>query len=246
MPARADTILILGGTAEAVEIALRLHERPGYRVITALAGRTAAPRLPEGETRIGGFGGVLGLHAFIELERVRWLVDATHPFATTISANAGIAAERSGIPLFRLVRPPWSRQVGDDWRSVATTEAAADALPAGARAFLALGRQHLRPFEKRRDVTFVVRVVDEPENPTLNGWTIIAGKPNAKPEDEARLFKEFAISHLVCRNAGGRASYAKLVAARAHALPVVMIDRPAPDTNADVFSDIDALLAAIP
>lgn len=223
-----ETVLILGGTREAAAMARALVDaHPDWRVITALAGRTAEPAPVAGETRIGGFGGVAGLADFLRRQRVTRLIDATHPYARQISANARAAAALTGVPLDVSIRPPWSRQAGDDWRDVASEADAAAAIPPAARVFLALGRQHLAPFAKRDDVVFLVRMVDPPAAPLpLADHTIVTGKP-APASDEERLLRAHAITHIVCRNSGGVGAYGKIEAARALGIPVIMIARPA-------------------
>ncbi len=224
---RRETILILGGTAEAVAIARRLVEA-GADVVTSLAGRTSNPAPLPGRIRSGGFGGAEGLARYIAENGIAKVIDATHPFANRISQNARLACAMAGIPLERPERPAWERQPGDDWIEVESLDEAAAALPAGARVFLALGRQHLAAFESRPDCHFVVRMVDPPEKPLgFADYDLILGKPSADPEEEADLFRAHRITHLVCRNSGGEAGYGKIVAARTLELPVVMVGRAA-------------------
>ncbi|MEV6786607.1 precorrin-6A/cobalt-precorrin-6A reductase, partial [Streptomyces sp. NPDC051098] len=92
-------ILILGGTAEARQLATELAVLGGVRVTTSLAGRVARPRMPAGDVRIGGFGGAEGLAAWLRAQRVDAVVDATHPFAEVISSHAARAAALTGTPL---------------------------------------------------------------------------------------------------------------------------------------------------
>ncbi|TPW31295.1 cobalt-precorrin-6A reductase [Pararhizobium mangrovi] len=242
---RPRTVLILGGTREAFELAERLAPHAGMRVVTALAGRTRSPMRPAGEIRIGGFGGSTGLATYLRAEAVDMLVDATHPFAARISENAQKAAATTGTRRVVLVRPPWHPHDEDDWRPCARVEAAAQALPNGARAFLALGSQHLVPFAARKDCFFVVRMIDPPSEalPPEN-HTLVLARPGRDPNDEMRLFTEHTVSHLVCRNSGGKGAHAKLEAARHLRLPVLMIDRP-PCPDGETFTDVDALVAAI-
>lgn len=222
-----ETILILGGTREAVAIAKELTaQHPDWRVITSLAGRTAEPEPVAGETRSGGFGGVAGLANFLRDEGVTRMIDATHPYAFRISANAKEGAALAGVPLDVRTRTPWIRQRGDDWHEVASEADAAAAIPPGARVFLALGSQHLAPFETRRDVHFVVRMVDPPPSPlALASHTIVTGKPGPAAEEE-HLFRDHAITCIVCRNSGGDGAYGKIEAARALGIPVITIARP--------------------
>ncbi|MEF2550779.1 cobalt-precorrin-6A reductase [Aurantimonas sp. A2-1-M11] len=245
MPAPPETILVLGGTAEANLLVSRLSKAArAPRIILSLAGRTAAPILPPGcEIRIGGFGGADGLAAFLRETGVTWLVDATHPFAAGISRNAAKAADNAAVPRIALVRPAWEMRPGDHWIAVDCLGAARDALPKGARPFLALGRQHLAPFAHRPDLTPVVRMIDAPE-PLAFAAEIVLGRPSADPHAEAALMSECAITHLVCRNSGGAASYAKVAAARTLGLPVVMIARP-PAPPPPLAGSVDAVLALL-
>ncbi|WP_082536874.1 MULTISPECIES: cobalt-precorrin-6A reductase [unclassified Aureimonas] len=224
-----ETILLLAGTAEGHALAERIAgDRPESRLITSLAGRTKTPRLPAGEVRIGGFGGVEALAAFLTAERVTRLVDATHPFAAGMARNAAQAADRTGTPRLKLLRPAWVPGPSDRWREVSCLGAARDALPPGARPFLALGRQHLAPFRHRSDISPVLRMVDAPEEPLPFPAELVLGLPGLNAADEIALFERYGVTHLVCRNSGGAASFAKLEAARALGLPVILIERPKP------------------
>ncbi|MDA4844663.1 cobalt-precorrin-6A reductase [Hoeflea poritis] len=245
MPVTPESILILGGTKEAAELAGRLTELGVSRVVTSLAGRTAAPEMPAGETRIGGFGGAQGLADFLRSEAFELLVDATHPFADTISHNAVEAAVISGIPLMTLRRPAWTAVDGDHWFPVASVDEACTAIPPSARVFLALGRQHIDGFAQRTDVHFIARMVDPPERPLpFRSCDLVIGKPSADPGTEAELLRTYGVTHIVCRNSGGQGAYAKLIAARDLGLPVIMIERPdTPDDRS--YPTVDALLADI-
>ena len=154
------------------------------------------------------------------------LIDATHPFARQISANASRAAEIAGVVLKVYRRKPWSRLPADDWTEVATLDAARDAIPSGARVFLALGSRHIGIFATRSDVHFVVRMVDLPTMPLeLPRHELVIGMPSSSLAEETALFTRYAISHLVCRNSGGERAYAKIEAARHLKLPVIILAR---------------------
>src|SRR5258706_13384375 len=139
-------ILILGGTGEARALAEALSQRAGVSVVSSLAGRVSNPSLPAGEVRIGGFGGVDGLGAYLRAERIDVVVDATHPFAATITRHAVSAARTAGRRLVILRRPAWTPE--PDWVRVPDIAAAAvhvAGLPPGC-VFLTTGRRDLAAF----------------------------------------------------------------------------------------------------
>ena len=230
MPNRTEpkeTILILGGTREAAQLAKELvATHPEARVVTSLAGRTKEPAPLAGEVRTGGFGGVEGLVRYLRETGITRLIDATHPFARQISANAVEASRVSGVPLEIRTRKPWTRQPGDTWIEVDTLEAARDTIPRGARVLLALGSQHIGLFASRNDVHFVVRMIDRPETPLdLPDHALVLGRPGDTAAVETMLLIAHAVTHIVCRNSGGTAAYAKIEAARGLGLPVIMVSR---------------------
>lgn len=156
-------VLILGGTAEARELAAVLAARPGVRVTTSLAGRVTRPGALAGDVRVGGFGGAAGLAGWLREQHVDAFVDATHPFAETITANAAQAAAASGVSAVVLRRPGWQPDPEDRWHLVTSLGAAADALPRfGSRAFLTTGRLGLSAFAHLTEMHFVVRSVEPP------------------------------------------------------------------------------------
>ncbi|WP_340161519.1 cobalt-precorrin-6A reductase [uncultured Hoeflea sp.] len=227
--ASPEIILILGGTREAADLAKELvASKPETRIITSLAGRTKEPAPLAGEVRTGGFGGIEGLARYLSENRVTQLIDATHPFARQISANAVEAAKQAGVPLDICTRKPWARQPGDTWIEVETLEQARDAIPPRARVLLALGSQHIGLFASREDVHFVVRMIDPPEEPLeLPDHALVLGRPGDTPTVETMLLIAHSITHIVCRNSGGKAAYAKIEAARDLGLSVIMVGRKA-------------------
>ncbi|GAA4147652.1 cobalt-precorrin-6A reductase [Phytohabitans flavus] len=230
------TLLILGGTGEAR--ALAAHAA-GWHVVTSLAGRVRDPRLPEGEVRVGGFGGPEGLAAWLVRERVRAVVDATHPFASRISASAVAAARATGVPLLALHRPGWTEEPGDDWRRVPSVEAAAEVLTTlGGRVMLTTGRQSLAAFAGL-DLFFLVRTVDPPSSPLPASHHLILDRGPYTVDGELALMREHAIDTLVTKDSGGTMTAAKLVAARQRGIPVVMVDRPPMPEGVRAASTVD-------
>lgn len=220
-------LLLLAGTAEARALAGRLAPDPRFEAVASLAGATRRPAALPIPTRIGGFGGQEAQEKWMQKNGISVVVDATHPFATHISQRTQAICAASGLPYLRLQRPGWQARPGDLWSRVPSLSAAAEALAPGATAFLATGRSSLGAFAARPDVTLHLRVVDPPEAPFAHpkgGYEV--GKPPADPSEEERLFKALGVDVVVTKDAGG-AAVAKLDAARALALPVLMVDRPA-------------------
>ena len=236
-------VLILGGTVEAARLAERLEAAPEFAAITSLAGRTRSPAPLPGATRIGGFGGAEGLARYLASDAIDVVIDATHPFASIISANVVEACRTAGLPWLRLERPPWHRQAGDSWIEVPDAAAVARTLSGHARrVFLSIGRQDLTPFADLYDIWFLLRMIDSPpELPPLVQYDLVLGRGPFAVEDEVELLVEHDIDTIVSKNSGGNASYGKIAAARQLGLPVVMMSRLAPPAG-DVVDSVDAAL----
>jgi precorrin-6A/cobalt-precorrin-6A reductase len=222
-------LLIIGGTAEARALAEACAPRPNLAVVTSLAGRTRAPRDLPGEVRVGGFGGAEGLARFLRAHAIDRLIDASHPFAEQIGRHAAAACQAAGVPRLRLLRPPWRRHAGDRWIEVADLTEAARRLPElGRRAFLSVGHKDLAAFAGLADVWFLIRTIEPPERLPLDHALWLQGRGPFSLEAELALLRAHGIDVLVTKASGGAATYAKLAAARALGLPVLMLRRPAP------------------
>ncbi|MFE2294572.1 cobalt-precorrin-6A reductase [Streptomyces sp. NPDC059452] len=220
-------VLVLGGTTEARRLAERLAGEPRVRVTTSLAGRVASPRLPPGDVRVGGFGGPDGLAEWVREHRVDALVDATHPFAATMSRNAASAAAQAHVPLLALRRPGWVAQDGDRWHSVASLAEAASLLPAlGERVFLTTGRMGLAAFAELHSLWFLVRSVDAPEPPCPRRMDVLLDRGPFSLDGEREILRRHRIDVLVTKDSGGDATAPKLTAAREAGIPVVVVRRP--------------------
>ena len=218
-------VLLLGGTREARELAEALSDDGRWKIISSLAGRTRDPEAVPSEIRVGGFGGMEGIAAYLKEEAIDLVVDATHPFAEVISPNAVDAAAQAGVPYLRLCRPAWRAEPGDQWQLVPSVQRAADILSPGSRVFLTIGRQELAPFFARDDVHVVARMIEAPSDPVPPHVEIILARPPFEISDEAELMHARKFDVLVTKNAGGPSVESKLIAARNLGLPVIVIER---------------------
>ena len=226
-------LLILGGTAEARELARRVAITIGkkVRVTTSLAGRRAkAPALP-GEVRIGGFGGIKGLSEYLSQNAVDFIIDATHPFSAVISDHANAAATATDVPRLQLLRPPWQLPPAAEWIEVDDLADAARDLPRFARrVFLTTGVRGLEAFSGLDELWFLVRLMDPPgEPPPLAQHEVITGKPPYTLEDELAILTDHNIDTLVTKHSGGDGTVAKILAAAEAGVKIVLIRRPPPE-----------------
>lgn len=236
-------ILLLAGTSEARALAARLAQE-GCDAVASLAGRTSAPAPLALPTRVGGFGGVEGLERYLSETGVTHVVDATHPFAAQMSGNARAACAALGVPLIAYARAPWRAEPGDRWIEVPDNAAAVAALgEAPRRVFLTIGRQGVADFRAAPQHDYVLRVIDAPDpNDLPPSCAVIAARGPFAREDEIALMRERRIDSVVSKNSGGALTYAKIEAARALGLPVVMIAPPARD-GVTLAHDLDDVLA---
>jgi precorrin-6A/cobalt-precorrin-6A reductase len=231
-------VLLLGGTGEARALASALADEPGVHVVSSLAGRTTDAWLPVGEVRQGGFGGTDGLIRWLRDEAVDAVVDATHPFAATMTEHAVAAAREVDVPLVVLRRPGWTAAPGDVWHWAESADAAARMLPSlGSRAFLTIGRQGLEAFA-RTDVWTLARCVDAPE-PQPMWCELILDRGPYDLEGERALMRQHQIDVLVTKDSGGPQTSAKLAAARELAVPVVVIRRPPLPAGVETVDSVD-------
>ena len=221
-------VLVLGGTTEASALAKLLAGDAHCEVTLSLAGRTASPKPQPLPTRVGGFGGVEGLVRWLRDEKVDAVIDATHPYAAQMSANAVEACVQTGVPLASIVRPPWSPRPDDSWRVVPDADAAAAALgKTPLRVFLSLGRQDLHAFAAAPQHRYVARTIELPDQTALPpNLRILQARGPFDRDSEAALLSREEVDIVVSKNSGGTATYAKIEAARELDLPVIMIARP--------------------
>ena len=221
-------VLILGGSSEGHALADKLSAHNDLALTSSLAGRVSNPKTLPGRTRVGGFGGVEGLVAYLQSEQIEAVLDATHPFATQISSNARQACATVGIPLIPLTRAAWTPAPQDLWHQVPTlAEAAAWLLPRQERVFLTTGRQDLPLFASNTRSWFLIRTIDHPDPPLPQHHELLLDRGPFTYPNELAILKSHRISILVTKNSGGPAAFPKLEAARELGIPVLMVTPPA-------------------
>lgn len=234
-------VLLLGGSAEARALAEQLVA-DGVAVTSSLAGRVRDPRLPVGKVRVGGFGGVAGLRsALADFDAV---VDATHPFAETMSAHAA-AACAGARPLLRLQRPGWAEHAQPCWHWVDSHPAAAEvAAGLGRRPFVTVGRQQLSCFTPALgEHAVLARVIEAGGLQLPQGWRLVTDRGPYDVARERELMNEHRADVLVTKDSGGRYTWPKMAAAERLGLPVVIVARPAPPPGVPVVHDVEAAVA---
>ena len=201
--------------------------KAGLAGVYSYAGRTEAPMSQPIHMRVGGFGGVEGLRAYLQAEGITHVIDATHPFAAQMSTNAVAACEAECVPHIALERAPWRPSEGDRWMHVPDIVSAVAALAGPARrVFLAIGRQHIDAFAARPQHHYLLRLVDAPTGHLPFPADVVVARGPFDVDSDTALMQSHCIEVIVAKNAGGKGAVAKIAAARTLGLPVVMIDRP--------------------
>ena len=214
-------ILLLGGVTEALAIARTL----GPQHIYSLAGIGRVPTDLRCQVRVGGYGGAEGLAQFIREQGIDLLLDATHPYAAQISANAAQAARLCTIPCWALRRPAWQPQPGDDWREVSDWSELIEALKPFHRPLFTLGREPLQHLDEIPAGQFwTLRALDA--YPGNERCEVIGARGPFLIEDERALFERRRIDVLISKNSGSSATEPKLQVARERGIPVVVLQRP--------------------
>lgn len=238
-------ILILGGTTEARQLAERLAARGDREVTVSLAGRVREIVPHPVPVRVGGFGGIDGLVAYLEAEGIDLLVDATHPFADQMSRHAVAASVGAGVPLLVLRRAAWTHRPGDRWIEVDDVLAARTALGSKRRRILlALGRQEIDVFARAPGHFYLVRSIEPISDRLLDEAIYVEARGPFGEADERALMEAHRIDTVVARNSGGEAGYGKIAAARGLGLEVILIRRP-PVPEAPTVGSIDEAVAWI-
>ncbi len=220
-------VLLLGGAGEARPIAQALAGMPGVEATLSLARRervASETRLP---VRIGGFGGDAAFAAWLRERRIAAVIDASHPFAASVSRRTATVCRTLGVHHLQVLRPPWQPGPEDRWIDVDSLAEAAERIPDGARIFVATGRARLDDAAALgRHEVIVRRLAPTSEPFPYPRGAFRVDRPPFTAAGEAALFRQLGVDWLVVHNAGGAGGWPKLEAARMLGLPVAMIRRP--------------------
>ncbi|MFP7674626.1 cobalt-precorrin-6A reductase [Marivita sp. S0852] len=235
-------LLVLGGTTEATALCQNLA-RSGISATVSFAGRVSQPKRTPLPQRVGGFGGIPGLLAYLSAHAITHVIDATHPFAARMSRNAVAACAQADIPLIALTRPQWQPETGDNWTHVPDIASAVAALDRPAtRILLAIGRMHLTAFAVHPQHFYLLRLVDAPDTPPpFRHYEIVQDRGPFSIAGDLALMTAHRIDLVVSKNSGGTGANAKIKAARQLGLPVLMIDRPSLPARPEAHSVSDVL-----
>lgn len=236
--------LLFGGTSEARELARRIATDGRFDALVSLAGRTSEPLRQSLPVRVGGFGSVDGLIRCLEEWRIDKAIDATHPFAARISANVAAACAALRVPLIGLTRAPWRPEPGDKWIEGGDNAAAVEALGENPRrVFLTIGRLGLADYARAPQHFYLVRSIDRPSHDDLPPrHELVLARGPFDVESEIALMRTASVDVLVSKNSGGQSTYAKILAARALGLEMIVIARPRAE-HIPIVHDIEQAMA---
>ena len=241
-------LLVLAGTREARYVVSELSRDRRFHLIASLAGATLSPLPIAAPVHSGGFGGEEGLAQFCRERSIDAIIDITHPFARHISRNAAAASLALEIPCLAYDRPPWLAEAGDQWREFDSWKEMVANIPTKTRVFLAGGTASIEVFNLRDDIFLCARALNVSGYEDTANTQFLNAMPDADPDAEMALFTQYRIEMLCCKNAGGEASVAKIMAARSLGLPIWLLARAEVQKdvpNVEFHDSIKSLLKAI-
>ena len=243
-------ILVLAGTSNARQLCQQLNEIQGLHIIASLRDDPYYSEYPV-QLRTGGFGGIEGIVSYIRMNAIDILIDATHPFASQIKLNAIQAANKLGIELLVLKRPLWQPTPECQWISTSTLLGACELIPKGSRVLAAIGHKNLFhhfPTITSRLATSKVflRTMSPIFDHLPSHWEAIQYRPPISVNSELKLFDQYRISCLLCRNSGGVSGHHKLTAASQLGLQIFMVNPPkinyGHETNIKCFNSVEEIM----
>ena len=249
-------VWLLAGTGEGPPLASALLAR-GFQVSVSVVTEVALrpySALPLLHRWAGALPGVEAIVARIQQARVDWLVDATHPFATQVSAQLVQAVGQISCPLIRFERalePASAAQV------IERVEAIPSAALAGKKVLLALGARHLGasvPPLRAAGAQPHARVLP---TPLALRQAVAAGladerlallQPLQGPVPgrlEEALCRHWQIDAVICRQSGGVTERCWHRVCSELGLDLWILRRPAPPASVPVVHSVEQLLTLL-
>jgi len=240
-------ILVLGGIAESKQLAIQLIDHQ-HTVIYSIVGLVRIPELPC-EIHIGGFShegsnGSQGLASYCQSHSVDLLIDATHPYAVDISANAMTAAKITDIPCWRYSRPGWDESKYPNWHHYDEWADLAPQIEHYQKPFFTIGASILHYYDQRLEhQQWVMRCAKQQVD--INGITQIHAIGPFYYEDELALMRQHKVDALISKDSGCSRVAEKLDAALTLNIPVYVQRRPKLAQAEKTFNQIDDLVNSI-
>jgi precorrin-6A/cobalt-precorrin-6A reductase len=238
----AGRIWLVAGTGEGPPLARLLLER-GWRLrvsVVTPAARLAYPTDPRLEVLVGALAGAGAWREALEQARrqgdpFRWILDASHPFATRVSAALAAACEGRPERLQRLHRPllpaPGATPL-NHLHELGTH------LANGERLLLAIGARHLgAAIDHSPQACHHSRVLPHPQaiqqalRAGLTSHRLACCHPSRDGALERALCLRWGITTLLCRQSGSRAEAHWLRISEELGLRLLLLLRPPEPTG---------------
>jgi cobalt-factor III methyltransferase len=232
-----QTVWVFSGTGDGNALAAELSAR-GYRLIVSTASdygaELASEALPGLDVR-SGRKGIDARRSELQQSRAGAIIDATHPFATDISAQLTQLARELNIPYIRYERPS-AHLAGFDHHVQDMPAAARQAIEIGQRIFLATGIKDLQTFlrqpsaETRHWFLRITPDADSLERALKLGVprsNICAMQGPFSTELNVALWSSWKVDCVVTKESGEAGGFqSKVDAARKLGIPLIVVDRP--------------------
>ncbi|UQZ85783.1 Precorrin-6A reductase [Paenibacillus konkukensis] len=249
-------ILVMAGTSDARELALRIHQS-GYTLLTTVVTDSAAKSMEEAGLPV--MTGRLTAEALVALVRergIRALVDATHPFAEEASKNAIAAAREAGVPYIRYERDRIAIDqhplitFADDYEQAAELAAQRKGV-----VMLTTGSKTLHIFAKRLlglpDTTLVARMLPRRDNMEkceelgLEQKNIVAMQGPFSRELNKALYEHYKVTLMITKESGKVGAVdEKLESALELGIETIVIGRPSIEYGTH-YGDFDGVIGKL-
>lgn len=246
-------ILALCGTSDARELAALIQSN-GFRLLASVVTSPAADSLrkagiPVRTGRLDRYG----MAELVRRERIRAIVDASHPFAEEAHSNAMAAARETGISYIRYERA--SREYGCDSKLTIVSsyeEAAAEAKRRKGSVMLTTGSKTLHLFASKLlgdpEIRLTVRTlprqdcIEKAEELGIGQRNVIAMQGPFSRELNEALYRQYGTTVMITKESGAPGSVdEKVDAALELGIHVIMISRPNIDFGT-VFSNYEDVI----